>query len=175
MEIFLLKDISLIFILSVLVMYLFQHIKVSAIVGFFLTGILAGPGGFGLVKAISEIQLLAEVGVIFLLFTISMEFSLEKFSQLKRSVLLGGSLQIALAFLAVFTLTYFSGLSTGESVFIGFLISLSSTAIVLKLLQDNDEMDSLHGRTSLGILIFQDIAVIPMILTIFYRRPERIL
>lgn len=166
MEIFLLKDIATIFVLSVLVLYLFQRIKVSAIVGFFITGILAGPGGFGLVKAVSEVQLLAEIGVIFLLFTIGIEFSLEKFSQLRRSVLLGGSLQIGLTFLAVFLITHFSGLSTKESVFIGFLISLSSTAIVLKLLQDKDEMDSPHGRTSLGILIFQDIAVVPMILFI---------
>lgn len=166
MEIFLLKDIATIFVLSVLVLYLFQRIKVSAIVGFFITGILAGPGGFGLVKAVSEVQLLAEIGVIFLLFTIGMEFSLEKFSQLRRSVLLGGSLQIALTFLVVFLITHFSGLSTKESIFIGFLISLSSTAIVLKLLQDKDEMDSPHGRTSLGILIFQDIAVVPMILFI---------
>ncbi|MEN4018018.1 MAG: cation:proton antiporter [Methanobacterium sp.] len=166
MEIFLLKDIATIFVLSVLVLYLFQRIKVSAIVGFFITGILAGPGGFGLVKAVSEVQLLAEIGVIFLLFTIGMEFSLEKFSQLRRSVLLGGSLQIALTFLAVFLITHFSGLSTKESIFIGFLISLSSTAIVLKLLQDKDEMDSPQGHTSLGILIFQDIAVVPMILFI---------
>lgn len=164
MEIPLLGDMAIIFVLSVLVLYLFQLIKVPAVVGFFITGILAGPGGFGLINAVSEVQLLAEIGVIFLLFTIGIEFSLEKFSQLRRSILFGGSLQIALTFLAVFMIASFSGLSNGESIFIGFLISLSSTAIVLKLLQDNDELDSPYGRTALGILIFQDIAVIPMIL-----------
>lgn len=164
MEIPLLKDIAIIFVLSVVVLYLFQRIKVPTIVGFFLTGILAGPGGLGLVNAVNEVQILAEIGVIFLLFTIGIEFSLEKFAQLKRSVFLGGSLQVFLTFSAVFFIAYFLGISMGESIFIGFLISLSSTAIVLKLLQDKDELDSPHGRTALGILIFQDIAVIPMIL-----------
>ena len=164
MEIPLLKDIVIIFVLSVVVLYLFQRIKVPTIVGFFLTGIIAGPGGLGLVNAVNEVQILAEIGVIFLLFTIGIEFSLEKFSQLKRSVLLGGSLQVLLTFLAVFILAYLIGISIKESIFIGFLISLSSTAIVLKLLQDKDEIDSPHGRTAFGILIFQDIAVIPMIL-----------
>ena len=164
MEIPLLKDIVIIFVLSVVVLYLFQRIKVPTIVGFFITGILAGPGGLGLISAVSEVQFLAEIGVIFLLFTIGIEFSLEKFSQLKRSVLIGGSLQVILTFLAVFTLAYLIGISIRESIFIGFLISLSSTAIVLKLLQDKDEIDSPHGRTAFGILIFQDIAVIPMIL-----------
>ncbi|WP_414468625.1 cation:proton antiporter [Methanobacterium sp. ACI-7] len=164
MEITLLKDIAIIFVLSVFVLYFFQRIRVPTIVGFFITGILAGPGGLGLISAVSEVQLLAEIGVIFLLFTIGIEFSLDKFSQLKRSVLLGGSLQIALTFIAVFTITYFLGLSIIESIFIGFLISLSSTAIVLKILQDNDEIDSPYGYTAFGILIFQDIAVIPMIL-----------
>ncbi|MGF7118963.1 cation:proton antiporter [Methanobacterium oryzae] len=164
MEIPLLKDIAVIFVLSVVVLYLFQRIKVPTIVGFFLTGILAGPGGLGLVNAVNEVQILAEIGVIFLLFTIGIEFSLDKFSQLRRSVLLGGSLQVLLTFLAVFSIAYLWGASVEESIFIGFLISLSSTAIVLKLLQDKDELDSPHGRTALGILIFQDIAVIPMIL-----------
>lgn len=164
MEIPLFKDIVIIFVLSVVVLYLFQRIKIPTIVGFFITGIVAGPGGLGLVSAINEVQLLAEIGVIFLLFTIGIEFSLDKFSQLKRSVLIGGSLQVILTFLAVFSLAYFIGISVKESIFIGFLISLSSTAIVLKLLQDKDEIDSPHGRTAFGILIFQDIAVIPMIL-----------
>ena len=164
MEIPLFKDIVIIFVLSVVVLYLFQRIKIPTIVGFFITGIVAGPVGLGLVSAVIEVQLLAEMGVIFLLFTIGIEFSLDKFSQLKRSVLIGGSLQVFLTFLAVFSLAYFIGIPVKESIFIGFLISLSSTAIVLKLLQDKDEIDSPHGRTAFGILIFQDIAVIPMIL-----------
>jgi len=128
MEIFLLKDIATIFVLSVPVLYFFQRIKVSAIVGFFIIRILAGPGGFSLVKAVSEVPLLAGIGVIFLLFTSGIGFS-----QLRRSVLLGGSLQITPTFLAVFIITYFTTLSAKESIFIGFLISLSSAAIVLNL------------------------------------------
>jgi len=166
MEIPLLKDIVIIFVLSVVVLYLFERIKVPTIVGLFLTGILAGPGGLGLIDAVNEVQFLAEIGVIFLLFTIGIEFSWETFSQLKRSVLIGGSLQVVLTFLAVFILAYSVGISIRESIFIGFLISLSSTAIVLKLLQDKDEIDSPYGRTAFGILIFQDITVIPMILLV---------
>lgn len=166
MEVTFLQDIVIIFGLSVIVLFLFHRIKLPAISGFFLTGILAGPHGLGLISAVEQVQLLAEIGIIFLLFTIGLDFSFEKFSQMRRSVLMGGTLQVALTFLAVFIIAYNLGLPLNESIFIGFITSLSSTAIVLKFLQDRGEVDSPQGRTAFGILIFQDIIVIPMMLFI---------
>jgi CPA2 family monovalent cation:H+ antiporter-2 len=125
---------------------------------------VAGPQGLSLISEIQQVEILAEIGVIFLLFTIALEFSLEKFSQIKRQALIGGSLQLILTFLIVFIIAWSLGLGINTSIFIGFLISFSSTAIVLRLLQDKNEIDTPHGRTSLGILIFQDVAVVPIIL-----------
>ncbi len=164
MEIPLLKDIVIIFGISIVVIFICHRIRVSVIVGFLLTGILAGPHGLGLVKAVHEVEILAEVGIVLLLLTIGMEFSLKNLLQIKKSVLMGGSLQVLLTLLAGFVIAMQIGQPFGESIFIGFLISLSSTAIVLKLIQERAEVDSPHGRTTLGILIFQDIIIVPMIL-----------
>ena len=164
MEIQLLKDIVIIVGLSIFVIYICHRIRVPAIVGFLFTGILAGPHGLGLVKAVHEVEILAEIGVVLLLFTIGIEFSLRNLLLIKRSILVGGSLQVLLTILAAFVIARQMGQPAGESIFIGFLISLSSTAIVLKLLQERAEVDAPHGRTALAILIFQDIIIVPMIL-----------
>ncbi len=164
MEIVLLKDIVIIFALSIVVIFICHRIRVPVIVGFLLTGILAGPHGLGLVKAVHEVEILAEVGVMLLLFTIGIEFALERLLQIKKTVLIGGSLQVLLTFLATFVIARQIGQPFGESIFIGFLVALSSTAIVLKLIQERAEVDSPHGRTTLGILIFQDVIIVPMIL-----------
>jgi len=164
MEILLLNDIVIIFGLSIAILFICHRLRVPTVVGFLLTGILAGPYGLGLVKAVHEVEILAEVGVVLLLFTIGIEFSLERLLQIKKSVLMGGSIQVLLTILVTFVIARQLGQPIGESIFIGFLISLSSTAIVLKLIQERAEVDSPHGRTTLGILIFQDIIIVPMIL-----------
>ncbi len=164
MEIPLLNDILIIFALSIAVLFVCYQFRVPAIVGFLVTGILAGPHGLGLVKAVHEVEILAEVGVVLLLFTIGIEFSLQRLLQIKKSVLLGGSIQVLLTLLITFVIANRLGQPIGKSIFIGFLISLSSTAIVLKLIQERAEVDSPHGRTTLGILIFQDVIIVPMIL-----------
>jgi len=161
----LLSDMVIIFGLSVMVLFVFNRLRIPAIVGFLLTGVLAGPYGLGLIKAVHEVEVLAEIGVVLLLFTIGMEFSLTALLRAKKSVLLGGSLQVLLTILGTFVLASLRiGRTFGESLFIGFLVSLSSTAIVLKMIQENAEIDSPHGQTSLSILIFQDLIVIPMML-----------
>ncbi len=164
MEILLLNDIVIIFGLSIAILFICHRLRVPTIVGFLFTGILAGPYGLGLVKAVHEVEILAEVGVVLLLFTIGIEFSLKRLLQIKKSVLLGGSIQVLLTLLVTFFIARQLGQPIGESIFMGFLISLSSTAIVLKLIQERAEVDSPHGRTTLGILIFQDIIIVPMIL-----------
>ena len=164
MEIPLLNDIVIILGLSIAVLFICHRVRVPAVVGFLLTGIFVGPYGLGLVKAIHDVEMFAEVGVVLLLFTIGIEFSIERLFQIRKSVLMGGPLQVLLTFLATLFIARQSGQAFGKAVFIGFLVALSSTAIVLKLIQERAEVDSPHGRTTLGILIFQDIIIVPMIL-----------
>ena len=164
MEIPLLNDIVIIFGLSIAVLFLCHRLHVPAIVGYLMTGILAGPHGLGLIGGVHEVEILAEIGVVLLLFTIGIEFSLKSLLQIKRLALVGGPLQVLLTLFAAFIMARQLGQPFSESIFIGFLISLSSTAIVLKLFQERAEIDSPHGRAALGILIFQDIIIVPMIL-----------
>jgi CPA2 family monovalent cation:H+ antiporter-2 len=160
----LLNDIVIIFGLAIAVLFLCHRLHVPTIVGYLMTGILAGPHGLGLIDGVHEVEILAEIGVVLLLFTIGIEFSLRSLLQIKRLVLIGGPLQVLLTLFAAFILARRLGQPFSESIFMGFLISLSSTAIVLKLFQERAEVDSPHGRTALGILIFQDIIIVPMIL-----------
>ena len=162
----LLNDIVIIFALSVAVLFVSHRFRLPAIVGLFVTGILAGPHGLGLISAVEEVEVLAEIGVVLLLFTIGIEFSFQRLVQIRRSILIGGSIQVFLTILITTALAIRLGQPTGQAVFIGFLVSLSSTAIVLRIIQERAEIDSPHGRTLLGILIFQDIIIVAMILAV---------
>ena len=164
MEIPLLYDICIIFGLSIAVLLICHKLSVPSIVGFLLTGLIAGPHGLGLIQVDREVEILAEIGVILLLFAIGIEFSLKNLLRIKQSVLIGGSLQVGLTLLAAFALARYFGQATNESLFIGCLAAVSSTAIVMKLLQERDETRTPHGGTALAILIFQDIAIVPMML-----------
>jgi monovalent cation:H+ antiporter-2, CPA2 family len=165
MEMPLLGDIAVIFVLSVLVLFIFHKIKAPTIVGFLVTGVLAGPQGMGLIQAVDQVEVLSEIGVILLLFTIGLEVSLKDLMKIKKYVLVGGSLQVSLTILAVYAIMRFMDYPAGTSILLGFLISLSSTAIVLRIIQSKDELYTPQGRTILGILIFQDIAIVPLMLT----------
>ena len=164
MEIPLLYDICIIFGLSIGVLLICHRLSVPSVVGFLLTGLIAGPHGLGLIQVDREVEILAEIGVILLLFAIGIEFSLKNLLRIKQSVLMGGSLQVGLTLLAAFALARHFGQATNESLFIGCLAAVSSTAIVMKLLQERDETRTPHGGTALAILIFQDIAIVPMML-----------
>ena len=164
MEMPLLGDIAVIFVLSVLVLFIFHKIKAPTIVGFLVTGVLAGPQGMGLIQAVDQVEVLSEIGVILLLFTIGLEVSLKDLMKIKKYVLVGGSLQVSLTILAVYAIMRFMEYPAGTSILLGFLVSLSSTAIVLRIIQSKDELYTPQGRTILGILIFQDIAIVPLML-----------
>jgi len=164
--VYLLNDILVIFGLSALVLYLCHRVGIPVIVGYLLTGMIAGPYGLSLVHEVDTVKVLAEIGVVLLLFTIGLEFSFRNLLQARRPTLLGGSLQILLTVLCVTAVSRLMGLSYGESVFIGFLVSLSSTAVVMKILQDRAETETPHGTITLGILIFQDVMIVPMMLLI---------
>lgn len=164
MELSILRDIVIIFALSTVVNLVFTKIKIPTVVGYLMTGIIAGPHLLGLIKSEHEIELLAEIGVILLLFTIGMEFSLKHLLQIRRIVFLGGFMQVILTAGAFYLASEVYGLGWEEAVFIGFLMALSSSALVLKLLQERSELTSNYGKTVLGILIFQDILLVPLLL-----------
>ena len=164
MEIPILTDIVIILGLSVLVILLFQKFKLPSILGFLVTGVVAGPHGLSLIHASHEVEVMAEIGVILLLFIIGLEFSLKRLSAIKKTVFVAGTFQVFVT-IAVFTLVAIAfKFSFNNALFIGFLFALSSTAIVLKILQDKGEINSPHGKIILAILIFQDIIVVPMML-----------
>ncbi len=164
MEFSLLKDIVIIFALSTLVNLVFTRIKVPTIVGYLLTGIIAGPHLLSIIHARHDIELLAEIGVILLLFTIGLEFSLKHLLKIRRIVFFGGLLQVTITAGAFYLASGFYDLDQKTGIFIGFLAALSSSALVLKLLQERSELTSNYGRTVVGILIFQDLLLVPLIL-----------
>ena len=131
-----------------------------------ITGVLIGPYGLGLLQNVEAIELMAEIGVALLLFTIGLEFSLRRLLEMKRLVLLGGTLQVLLSILVVTGIAYALGRSISQAIFFGFLYALSSTAIVLKTYIDRAEVDAPHGRAAVGILLFQDLSIVPMMLLI---------
>ncbi|MFC1476093.1 cation:proton antiporter [Candidatus Zixiibacteriota bacterium] len=161
-----LRDIVIILALAVIIVATFHKFKLPAIAGFILAGILAGPKGFSLVNDVHQVELLAEIGVALLLFGIGLELSLAKLRRVWKLALAGGFLQVGLSIAAAFVVAKLVNLPTNTAVFIGFLIALSSTAIVLRGLQQRAEVDTPHGRLILGILVFQDFSVVPMILSL---------
>ena len=150
--------------LAIALLYIGQHFKLPSIVSFLIIGILVGPFGFALITNQSAIEMVGQIGIILLLFTIGLEFSFEKLLRSWRIVIIGGLLQVCTTIVAITLITTYFKMPFNEALVFGFIVSLSSTAIVMKILQERGEVDTLQGRTLLGILIFQDLAIIPMIL-----------
>ena len=139
-----------------------RWLRLPIILGYLVGGIAIGPFGFGLVRDTETIDALANVGVVLLLFTIGLEFSLKEIMRIGKIAVLGGIAQIALSSAAGFGLGRLIGLSMAGAVFFGFIIALSSTMVVLKLLMERGELDTTHGRIMLGILLVQDLSIVPM-------------
>src|SRR5699024_9026908 len=133
-------------------------------IGFLITGIIIGPYGLSLITNVEQVDMLSEMGVILLLFVIGMELSIEQLASIRKTVFMGGAFQVGVTILVTGLIYYFLGFTWNESVFVGFLFSLSSTAIVLKTLQDKQEISEQHAKNALAILIFQDLIVVPMML-----------
>ena len=150
--------------LAIALLYIGQHFKLPSIVSFLIIGILVGPFGFALITNQSAIEMVGQIGIILLLFTIGLEFSFEKLLRSWRIVIIGGLVQVCTTIVAITLITSYFKMPFNEALVFGFIVSLSSTAIVMKILQERGEVDTIQGRTLLGILIFQDLAIIPMIL-----------
>jgi len=152
--------------LSVIAVALMRRIHLPPIIGYLLVGALFGPNAIGLIPGGHEIEFLAELGVVFLLFMIGLEVSLGHLLAMRRVLLGLGGLQVLLATLSTYVLALWIGFSWQSALAIGGALSLSSTAIVIKQLQEQLEMHSRHGRKALGILLFQDLAVVPFLVVI---------
>jgi len=145
-----------------LIAFLMRKLNQPTIIGYLLTGVLAGPHGLGLVPDPAGVEVLAEVGVALLLFTIGLEFSFEKLAKMRDVILGAGAMQVGITIVSVSGTLLLLRFPPREAVFWGFLVAASSTAIVLKMLQERGEMFTVHGRIIVGILLFQDICVVPM-------------
>jgi len=173
-----LGELVLIGALAVAIILVFQRLKIPPVIGLIFTGILLGPSGIAAVYDQKLISTLAELGVILLLFTIGLEFSLDDLKKLKKIVLVGGLVQILVTGLVISFLSYWfmlvinRGITLSAAAFLGFTFSVSSTAICLKILTDRDELSLPHGRFALGILIFQDMAIVPLMIGINVLNPE---
>ncbi|BCL15952.1 cation:proton antiporter domain-containing protein [Micromonospora sagamiensis] len=161
-----LAEIVALMLAAAVIGYLSTRLRIVPIVGFLLAGVAIGPHALGLVRSQQAVDVAAEVGVILLLFTIGIEFSLGRLAAMWRLIVIGGGLQVLLTVgVAVGALALF-GVSWQVGVFTGFLVSLSSTAIVLRLLASRGETQSATGRTALAYLIFQDLAIVVMVLVV---------
>ncbi|MDP2728339.1 MAG: cation:proton antiporter [Dehalococcoidia bacterium] len=139
-------------------------LRQPVILGYLVAGTIIGPFGLGLIRDISAVQALAEFGVALLMFTVGVSFSLAKLRTVWRVAILGGAFQIGATILVGLALGTLLNWGIPQSVFFGSVIALSSTAIVIKTLSDRGELDSIHGRITTGILIVQDLSVIPMMI-----------
>ncbi len=146
--------------------YICFRLKLVPIVGFLLAGVMIGPNALGLVQDQALVDATAEIGVILLLFTIGIEFSLEKLARIQRLIFGGGMMQVGLSILATVIVLSAFGVDWKTGIFTGMLVALSSTAIVLKLLADSGETNSEPGQIALGLLIFQDLAIVVMVLLV---------
>jgi monovalent cation:H+ antiporter-2, CPA2 family len=163
-EITILRELIIILAVSLPITYLFHRAKLPALVGFLITGVLIGPHGAAIITETRIVERLADIGVVLLLFTVGLEFSIEDIMRSGRQLLVGGGTQVLLTIAVVTGMALLFHYPLPQAVFFGFLASLSSTAIVLKMYSDRTELDSVHGRLATGILLFQDIAVVPMML-----------
>lgn len=161
-----LKDFVVILGVAVVVVTILHRLRIPSIAGFILAGILIGPQALGLIHEPEQVELLAEVGVALLLFGIGLELPLDRLKKLWRPILYGGALQVAITVGSVFLISLALGFPANVAIFLGALIALSSTAIVLRGLEARGEMDAPHGKLTLGILVFQDLCVVPMMLLV---------
>jgi CPA2 family monovalent cation:H+ antiporter-2 len=159
-------EILLIFTTAVVIVWLFRKLKLPTILAYLATGVLVGEFGLGLVKDNGNYEHLAELGIVFLLFTLGLEFSLPRLLAMKRLVFAVGSLQVAVSLLVFTLLALLFGLDFSSAFVVGGILALSSTAIVIRQLSETGAMKRKSGQLSVAILLFQDVAVVPLLIVI---------
>ena len=163
-ELGILQDLVVVLGVAIPTVAIAHRLRIPAIVGFFLVGAVIGPYGLALIPDAESVTVLADLGVLLLLFTIGLELSLTRVMQLGRVALQGGALQVGGTLVAVAAVATGLGVPINQAVFYGGLVALSSTAVVLKVYADRGELDTPHGRVVVSILLFQDLCVVPLML-----------
>lgn len=158
------RDLLLLAVAAVVVALVFNRFRLPTVAGLLVAGALMGPHGLGFASRTEDLEVFAEIGVVLLLFTIGLEFSLARLTRIGRTAVVSGILQIGATVGVVALIAKFSGEPLHRAIFFGMVAALSSTAIVLRSLEERDELDAPHGRLILSTLITQDLAIVPMIL-----------
>lgn len=148
---------------SVVVLLVCHRLRLPPLVGLLLSGVLIGPSGLGLISRQEEVEVLAEIGVVLLLFSIGLEFDLARLRGLGRAFLAGGAAQATFTSLAAAGVALAAGVPPRTALFLGWVIALSSTAVVFKIYAERRETTTPHGQTAVGILLFQDLLVVPFL------------
>jgi CPA2 family monovalent cation:H+ antiporter-2 len=161
-----LNEMVALFVISVGIAYLCYRFHLVPIVGFLIAGVIIGPNALGLVQDQELVDILAEIGIILLLFTIGIEFSLEKLNRIRKAIIVGGGLQVFITTGLVTAILFLFDVPWQSGIYTGCLVALSSTAIILGLLSEQGQNDTPYGQLSLAVLIFQDLAIIVMVLLI---------
>ena len=151
---------------AVLVVGIFRSLNLPPVLGYLMVGAAVGPHAMNLMPDSDSARYLAEFGVVFLMFTIGLEFSLARLYSMKRIVFGLGAMQVLASIVLVMIVGRLAGLGWGAGFALGGTLAMSSTAILSKLLSDRLELDSKHGREAIGVLLFQDIAVVPLLILI---------
>lgn len=155
-----------ILIVTSIIVPLFRQIKVSPIIGFLLTGTIVGPTGLNWVNDVHMIDVLGELGIVFFLFEMGLELSMERLQKMRRDVFGLGTSQLVVTTAVAYGISVLCGLSPAAAITIGGSLALSSSAFVLQLLKDKNAMGTRHGKASFGILLLQDLAVVPLIVIV---------
>ncbi|MCK4532103.1 MAG: cation:proton antiporter, partial [Candidatus Aenigmarchaeota archaeon] len=153
-------DLGLIIFISAILAYFAKMLRQPLIVAYVLAGVIVGPVGLGLITNTEEIALLSELGIVFLLFSVGLEIDFRRLRHVGFVAFMGGTIQVVLTFLLGFAVAMLFGMTNILGIYIGLLLALSSTMIVAKILADRDELNTLHGRIMLGILLLQDIVAV---------------
>jgi len=162
----LIEDLAVLLLVSLPINLLFHKIKLPSVMGYLIAGVVIGPYGGQLIDDIESVKHLAEIGVILLLFVIGLEFSLTRLLKDLVSVFGIGGLQLTLTAGVAGWIFHLYGFAQNQSIVLGLLVALSSTAIVLKMITDSAEIDTLHGKLCIGTLLFQDLCVVPIMLLV---------
>jgi monovalent cation:H+ antiporter-2, CPA2 family len=180
------KEPVIILTAAAIIVPLFHRFKISPVLGFILCGVILGPSGLGslaisapwlyafTIQDRASIATMAEFGIVFLMFAIGLELSLERLNMMRKAVFGLGSAQVGLSSLAIFAVCYFAlGLTGTASAVMGLALSLSSTAVVLQTLAEQKRLTTPAGRGAFGVLLFQDLAVVPILFAVSMLAPER--
>lgn len=159
-----LADLAVVILVAVVATVLLARLRLPTVAGLLVAGAIVGPAGLGAVRDTHTVDVLAEVGVVLLLFTIGLEFSLGRLARIWRIVAFGGAIQVGLTVATTIGIAALLGWGPAQGGFLGCVLALSSTAIVLRALAERGELDAPHGRFIVGVLIFQDLCVVPMVL-----------